>query len=99
VGEVVAPPKFDPKAALNAMKPELGRCYDETRTLLQNLHGKLTLQLRINEDGGVTATDGVPGGTANDPGLIACIADAMKNVTFPRPGGTATVTVPLVFRR
>jgi hypothetical protein len=99
VGEIIGPPKFDPKPALDATKGDLRRCYDETRALQPTLHGKLTLQLRINEAGAVVGTDAVPGGSANDPGLVGCIADAMKTATFPKPGGTATITVPLVFRR
>ncbi len=99
VGEIVGPPGFDPKPTLTQIKPELGRCYDETRALVPGLHGKLTLQLRLNGAGDVVETTGLPGGTANDPGLVGCIADAMKGSSFPKPGGTATITVPLVFRR
>jgi hypothetical protein len=99
VGEVVAPPTFDPKPTLAALKPELLRCYNETRLLLPDLHGKLTLRLRLNDTGAVTATESQAGGQANDAGLVACIGDAAKAVTFPKPGGTATITVPLVFRQ
>jgi hypothetical protein len=57
------------------------------------------LQLRVNEAGAVVSTEASPGGQANDPGLLACIGDALKSVTFPKPGGTAVITVPLVFRQ
>jgi hypothetical protein len=96
---VVGPAKFDPTAALAKLKPELSRCYDETRTLTPDLHGKLTLQLRLSDAGAVTDTSGLPGGSANDPGLVGCIADAAKAIPFPRPGGTATITVPVIFKR
>jgi hypothetical protein len=99
VGDIVGPPNFDAKTTLVGLKPSFLRCYNETRTLLPDLHGKLTLRLRLNETGAVTATEAEPGGHANDPGLLACIADTMKTTTFPKPGGTAVITVPLVFRR
>jgi hypothetical protein len=99
LGDVLGPPTFDAKTTLTAMKPALLHCYNETRVLVPDLHGKLTLRLRLNETGLVTATEAEPGGRANDPGLLGCIGDAMKTATFPKPGGTATITVPLVFRR
>jgi hypothetical protein len=99
IGEIAASPKFDPQPTVATVKADLLRCYNETRTLIPDLHGKLMLRVRVNDDGKVTATDAQPGGQANDPGLIACIADAMQTVTFPRPGGNAVITVPLVFRR
>jgi hypothetical protein len=98
VGEIIGPPKFDPKAALTTLKPDLLRCYNETRTLIPALRGKLTLTVKINDTGAVTSTEARAGGQANDPGLVACIGDAMKGATFPRPGGSATMTVPLVFK-
>jgi hypothetical protein len=99
VGDVIGPPHFDANTTLTELKPALLRCYNETRTLIPDLHGKLTLRLRLNETGAVTSTEANAGGRANDPGLLACIGDAMKATTFPKPGGTATITVPLVFRR
>ncbi len=99
VGDIVGPPTFDANATLTALKPAFLHCYNETRTLFPDLHGKLTLRLRLNEAGAVTATESEPGGRANDPGLLACIGDALKTTTFPKPGGIATITVPLVFRR
>ena len=99
VGDIVGPPTSDANATLTALKPAFLHCYNETRTLFPDIHGKLTLRLRLNEAGAVTATESEPGGRANDPGLLACIGDALKTTTFPKPGGIATITVPLVFRR
>ncbi len=99
VGEIAGSPGFDPRSTLTAMKPALLRCYTEARTLAPELHGKLTLQIRVNLAGAVLDTDAQPGGSAHDLGLIGCIADAMKAVTFQKPGGTAVITVPLVFRQ
>jgi hypothetical protein len=98
VGDIIAPPKFDPKEALENLKPELLRCYNETRSLTPTLRGKLVLKIKVNEAGAVTGTDAQPGGSANDPGLVACISDAVKPATFPKPGGMATITVPLIFK-
>ncbi len=99
MGDIAVSPKLDPRPALEGVKLELLRCYNETRTLVPDLHGKLTLRVHVNENGAVTGTDAQPGGSASDPGLIACIADAMQAITFPKPGGTAVITVPLIFRR
>jgi hypothetical protein len=100
IGDIVAPPTFDPKPALTALKPELLRCYSETRLLTPDLHGKVTLQITINENGSVRAIRPLPGGEANDPGLVACIRDAAKVlITFPKPGGAVVLVVPLEFRR
>jgi hypothetical protein len=99
VGDIVGPPNFDARTTLIGLKPAFLRCYNETRSLMPDLHGKVTLRLRLNETGAVTATESEPGGRANDPGLLGCIADTMKTTTFPKPGGTAVITVPLVFRR
>jgi len=98
IGDIVAPAQFDPKPTMAEMKPELLRCYNEARSLVPGLHGKLTLRVYVSDSGAVTSTEGVAGGSANDPGLVACIADAMKAATFPKPGGLATISVPLVFR-
>jgi len=99
MGDIIGPPSFDPKPALVKLKPEILRCYTETRQVFPDLHGKLMLRIKINEAGAVTGTDAVPGGTANDPGLLGCIGDVIKGATFPKPGGLATITVPLVLRR
>jgi hypothetical protein len=99
IGDIMASPHFDPRPVIAAFKPELLRCYDEARTLTPDLHGKLILVVRVNEAGAVLSTEAQPGGQANDPGLVGCIVDAMKPLTFPKPGGSAAIAVPLVFRR
>ena len=98
IGEIVAPPAFDPKGTLEAAKPRLLGCYNEARANNPALRGKLKLRINVNEAGAAVAVDAEPGGSANDPGLVACIGDALKPLRFPRPGGTAIVTAPLVFR-
>jgi hypothetical protein len=98
IGDIVAPPGFDPKATLDAAKSQLLACYNESRATNPALRGKLRLRINVNEGGTAVSIDAEPGGSANDPGLIACIGEALKGLRFPKPGGTAIVTAPLVFR-
>jgi hypothetical protein len=100
VGEIAGTPKFDPKPTIEGAKEELVSCYRKARATNPALHGKLTLRIAVNEGGHVTNVEANPGGSADDPALVACIAGAFKaGVTFPKPGGSATVMAPLVFRR
>ena len=99
VGDINAPKNFDPKPTVEAFKPRLVECYNRARATKPDLRGKVTLQIQVNEGGAVLSVDAAPGGHANDPTLIACINDAMKaGAHFPKPGGTAIVAAPLVFR-
>jgi hypothetical protein len=98
VGEIVAPPSFDPKATVVAAKPQLLICYNQARQVTATLRGKLKLRVNVNEAGSVVRVDAEDGGSANDPTLLSCLGDAIKALHFQKPGGMATVTVPLVFR-
>jgi hypothetical protein len=95
----VAPKHFDPKPTLESLSLDLVGCYQRTRARNPSLHGKLKLRIVVNEAGAVQSVHGEPGGSAYDPALVACIGDAMKDANFPKPGGMATIVVPLVFRR
>jgi len=98
VGDINAPKGFDPKPVVDGFKPQLVDCYNKARATHPDLCGKVTLQIQINEGGAVLGVDAAPGGHANDPALVACIADAMKaGAHFPKPKGTAIVNAPLVF--
>jgi hypothetical protein len=99
VGQVLGPPGFDPGPALEALKPALLRCYGDARLIAPQLHGKLLLEVHVDASGSVKDVSAKPGGSANDPGLVGCLGDAMKGATFPKPGGLATITVPLLFRQ
>jgi hypothetical protein len=98
IGEIASGPSFNPKATLDGMKPDLLSCYNQARQNTPSLHGKLTLRINVNEVGSVLVVDAEPGGSAADPALVACLGAAIKAVRFPKPGGMATVTAPLVFR-
>jgi hypothetical protein len=99
IGDINAPKGFNPKPILESLSSDLIRCYDEARAVTPDLRGKVTLRIQINEAGAVLSVDAEPGGHANDPGLISCANDLMKaSAHFPKPGGTATVLAPMVFR-
>jgi hypothetical protein len=98
IGDITAPPSFDPRAALTGVKSGMLDCYNKARQDNPSLRGKITLRVAVNEAGKVTLVEGTPGGTAQDPALVACLSDALKAATFPKPGGLATITVPLVFK-
>lgn len=98
IGEIASPPSFDPKATLDTLKPQLLSCYNQARRSAPALRGKLKLRINVNEVGTVLMVDAEPGGSAADPGLVACLSDAIKAAHFPKPAGMATVTAPLVFR-
>jgi len=99
VGDINAPPHFDPKPTIVALKPKLLECFNQARASNPSLHGKLTVRIQVNEAGVALSADADPGGNAYDPGLVKCIDGVVKNgVKFPKPGGMATVAAPLVFR-
>ncbi|HEY6459280.1 MAG TPA: AgmX/PglI C-terminal domain-containing protein [Polyangiaceae bacterium] len=99
IGDINAPKGFKPKPVIDALAGDLVHCYDEARAVTPDLRGKVTLRIQINEAGAVLSVEAEPGGHANDPGLVSCVNDLMKaSAHFPKPGGTATVLAPLVFR-
>lgn len=99
VGDINAPRSFDPKPTLVALAPRLLGCYNQARTGNPSLHGKLTVRIVVNEAGMGLSADAEPGGHAYDPVLVKCIDGLVKDgVKFPKPGGTATISAPLVFR-
>jgi hypothetical protein len=99
VGEIAAPKSFNPKPTIDALKPQMLTCFNEARAQKPSIHGKLHLRVTVNEGGNAMAVDADPGEPAYDPGLLACVGTAVRAAHFPKPGGTATVVVPLVFHR
>ena len=98
VGEIPSTKKFDPKGAVEGAKPAMLDCYNKARAGSPALSGKLKLLIVVNAAGNVLKVDADPGGSADNAILLACIGEALKAVTFPKPGGLATIAVPLVFR-
>jgi hypothetical protein len=98
VGDINAPPGFDPKPAIVALKPKLLDCFNQARAGNPFLHGKITVRILVNEAGAGLGAEADPGGHAYDPVLVKCIDGVVKDAKFPKPGGQATVSAPLVFR-
>jgi hypothetical protein len=98
VGEIASAKKFDPNAAVNDHVSDFATCYRRARVSVPGLHGKLNLSVVVGESGKVQSVAPESGGSANDPTLVACLGEAFKTVRFPKPGGTAIVLVPLLFR-
>jgi hypothetical protein len=99
IGEIAAPKSFDPKSSVVSLQPQLLACYNQARATNPSLRGKLKVRFVVNEAGTVINVDAEPGGTASDEGLVSCISSAARAAHFPKPAGTATVLVPLVFRQ
>jgi hypothetical protein len=98
IGEIAAPKKFNPGPTLAGLVPDLLTCYRKVRGSLPTLRGKLSLRVVVSEVGAAQGVAAEPGGRANYPALVSCIGEALKGATFPKPGGTAIIVVPLVFR-
>ena len=98
IGEIVSPKSFDPRPILLSLEPQFLACYNQARIATPSLHGKVKVLIHVNEAGTCVGVDAEPGGSANDPTLVGCLGDAMKTAHFPKPGGSATVIAPLVFR-
>lgn len=98
IGEIAAPKTFNPGPTVAALVPDFLSCYRKVRASAPSLRGKLKLRLVVNESGVPQSVTGEPGGGANDPALISCLGETLKSATFPKPGGTAIIVVPMVFR-
>jgi hypothetical protein len=98
VGEIMAPKTFKPGPTLAALVPDMVACYRKARGSVPSLRGKLKLRVVVSETGAAQAVAAEAGGGANDPALVSCLDEAFKGATFPKPGGTAILLVPLVFR-
>ncbi len=98
VGEIPGTKKFDPRPVVDANKAALVDCYNQARASRPDLAGKLKLSVVVNQAGSAVAVEAEPGGSANDARLVECLRGALQAVRFPKPGGMATVVVPLLFR-
>jgi hypothetical protein len=98
VGDIPGTKKFDPKPVVEENKPAMVDCYNKARAVKPSLSGKVKLLIVVNATGNVVKVDAEPGGAADDPTLVACIGEALKTVSFPKPGGMATIVAPLLFR-
>jgi hypothetical protein len=99
LGEIAATKKFDPSGTVRDLLPDLLACYRAVLKKGLPVHGKLSLRVVVNEQGATQSATALPGGRATDPLLVSCVADVFTRATFSKPGGTATVVVPLLFHR
>ena len=97
LGEIFGPATFDVKTTLTKAIPDFRSCYVASLRASPGLHGKMTVSFVADESGKVTRVDPVKS-TTNDPPLFECVKRVLLATTFPKPGGIATVTVPLKFR-
>ncbi len=99
IGDIAGTKKFDPKAAVNGIQQSMLDCYNKARGAKPALHGKLKLRVVVNDTGAaVNVTPDPADELGKDETLISCLSDAFHQAKFPKPGGMATVTVPLLFR-
>jgi len=78
--------------------PKFQQCYADAAKKNPNLRGKMLVRFVVNEAGVLTNVEEASS-TTKDPALFACIKSAISAITFPKPGGVATVTLPLKFRQ
>jgi|HubBroStandDraft_3_1064219.scaffolds.fasta_scaffold458471_1 hypothetical protein len=98
IGDIASAKSFDPKPVVVAVQQQLLDCYNKARGANPELRGKLRMRVVVNDAGVVVSATPEPGDLAKDDGLTSCISDVAKATHFPKPGGMATVTLPLLFR-
>jgi hypothetical protein len=99
IGDIAGTKKFDPKAAVTGLQQPMLDCYNKARGAKPALHGKLKLRVVVNDTGtAVNVTPDPADELGKDETLVTCLSDALHTAHFPKPGGMATVTVPLLFR-
>jgi hypothetical protein len=72
-------------------------CYLEGQTKSPKLAGRVAVTFLIDRDGSVATAQDTAGSDLPDDGARACVVRAFSSLEFPEPGGTVTVTYPLVF--
>ncbi len=97
-GDIASAKSFDPKPAVASLQQQFLDCYNKSRGANPELRGKLRLRMVVNDTGTVVNVQPEEGGLSTETALIACLTDAAKSGHFPKPGGMATVTVPMLFR-
>lgn len=98
IGDIASPATFDVASTLSTLVlPQIQSCYETALATTPSLHGKMLVSFDVNGQGAVTSASETKS-TTNNPPLFACIKSALTATAFPKPPGTATVTMPLVFR-
>lgn len=85
------------EAAFREHVPAIDRCYQDVTARIWYLSGKLTLKLRVAEDGRVRSA-AVSESTVGNYQVERCAVQVAQRVSLPRPrGGEAEVTFPVEF--
>ncbi len=99
IADIASAKSFDPKATVVSIQQKLLDCYNKARGADPDLHGKIRLRMVVNQSGTVVNVTPEPADPlAKNDTLVSCINDVMTATKFPKPGGMATVGVPLLFR-
>jgi hypothetical protein len=82
---------------LERAQSQFRHCYDQALGRAPNLHGKVSLEFTIGQDGSVSGTRAVS--TLQDREVEGCLERVVRRLRFaePKGGGTVSVKYPLVF--
>ena len=100
LGAVQVNGRLPPEVISRIVRQNFGRfrlCYENGLRTNPNLTGRVTVRLVIDRAGAVSqSSDG--GSDLPDPAVVACVARASGNLSFPTPeGGIVTVAYPILF--
>lgn len=99
LGEITTDGGLSKKAIQNGLKQQLRPielCYQKALEKKSNIQGEATFRLMIDSKGRVTKVSLISS-KLNDKNLEQCIIQKIKELTFPTPQGTDTVTVTVCF--
>jgi hypothetical protein len=92
--------RIEPEIIQRVVRANFGRfrlCYENGLRNCPNLQGRVAVRFVIDIDGTVKQPRDA-GSDHADYGVIACVADAFRELRFPPPeGGTVTVSYPILF--
>jgi hypothetical protein len=86
----------DAARLIRAQMPRLRPCYERARATRPTLAGRVEVRFTIGRDGRVTTATAT--GMPAAPEVATCVADALRQTTFPQPeGGSLQFVYPLMF--
>jgi hypothetical protein len=69
--------------AVDAQSGPLGKCIEAARARHKNLHGKISVEIGIDQEGTLIGVK-TPKGQASDTVMNDCVRDALTGANFPR---------------
>lgn len=84
-------------AIITAYSPSVKGCYDDELARSPNLTGRVVVTLKVEPDGHVS-TAKVDETTMNNERVESCLVRQLLSWAFPKAGGPAIVTYPMVFQ-